>query len=285
MLEKINQRRLVVFIILILCLFSIIQLLLYINNWNTMYNNALEIQKLHPEHNLNLVYFKLDTYNVFMDLMINSRLNIIQLILPIILIIPAIFDLHYLLKSGVFKDLMIRSSYKKVIIKCYLPCIIIPVFLVFTFFISYLFSGSFDIQHTYNDILGKSMNFPWEYKDFSLEFILLFIFNLGVVGFFFINVSLLFINKSKNLLLTVLFSFLTIMAYQIVSEVFMGNLLYDVTGNTLFKNLFSLYNLWIYDGTNLLFTTLYVLGLAVVSTILVYFNFRNRERVVILNEK
>ena len=115
MLEKINQRRLVVFIILILCLFSIIQLLLYINNWNTMYNNALEIQKLHPEHNLNLVYFKLDTYNVFMDLMINSRLNIIQLILPIILIIPAIFDLHYLLKSGVFKDLMIRSSYKKVI--------------------------------------------------------------------------------------------------------------------------------------------------------------------------
>jgi membrane protein len=254
-----------------------------------MYNNALEIQKLHPEHNLNLVYFKLDAYNVFMDLMINSRLNIIQLILPIILIIPAIFDLHYLLKSGVFKDLMIRSSYKKVmvkeIIKCYLPCIIIPVFLIFTFFISYLFSGSFDIQHTYNDILGKSMNFPWEYKDFSLGFILLFIFNLGVIGFFFINVSLLFINKSKNLLLTVLFSFLTIMAYQIVSEVFVGNLLYDITGNTLFKNLFSLYNLWIYDGTNLLFATLYVLVLAVVSTILVYFNFRNREKVVILNEK
>ncbi len=289
MLEKINQKKLVIFIILILCLFSIIQLLLYINNWNTMYNNALEIQKLHPEHNLNLVYFKLDAYNVFMDLMINSRLNIIQLILPIILIIPAIFDLHYLLKSGVFKDLMIRSSYKKVmvkeIIKCYLPCIIIPVFLVFTFFISYLFSGSFDIQHTYNDILGKSMNFPWEYKDFSLGFILLFIFNLGAIGFFFINVSLLFINKSKNLLLTVLFSFLTIMAYQIVSEVFVGNLLYDITGNTLFKNLFSLYNLWIYDGTNLLFATLYVLVLAVVSTILVYFNFRNREKVVILNEK
>ena len=129
------------------------------------------------------------------------------------------------------------------------------------------------------------MNFPWEYKDFSLGFILLFIFNLGVIGFFFINVSLLFINKSKNLLLTVLFSFLTIMAYQIVSEVFVGNLLYDITGNTLFKNLFSLYNLWIYDGTNLLFATLYVLVLAVVSTILVYFNFRNREKVVILNEK
>ena len=289
MLKKINRRKLVIFITFALCIFSVIQLLLYINNWNTMYNNALKIQKLHPEYNLDLVYFKYDTYNVFMDLMINSRLNIIQLILPIILIIPAIFDLHYLLKSGIFKDLVIRSSYKRImfkeIVRCYLPCIIIPIFLLFTFFIAYLFSGSFDISHTYNDILGKSMNFPWEYKDFPLGFILIFIFNLGMIGVFFINVGLLFVNRNKNLLLTVLFSFLTIMAYQIVSEVFIGNLLYDLTGKILFKNLFSLYNLWVYDGTNLLFTTLYVLGLAVVSTIFVYFNFKNREKVVILNEK
>ena len=86
-------------------------------------------------------------------------------------------------------------------------------------------------------------------------------------------------------MLNVLFSFLAIMAFQIISEVFVGNLLYSITNTPLFTNLFSLYNLWCYDGTNLLYVTLYVLGLVIVSTVFVYLNFKNMEKVVILNEK
>lgn len=289
MSKKINRKNLVIFTICCLCVFSIIQLLLYIYEWNTMYANAVKISQLHPEYNLHPTYVKLDTYNVFMDLMINSSINKIQLILPIMVIIPAILDLHSLLKSGIYKDIIIRSDYKKFIFKevtkCYLPCIMIPIFLIFTFLIAYAFSGSLDIQNTYNNILGASMNFPWEYKDFPLLFIILFIFNLGMISIFFINVSLLFVNKNRNLLLNVLFSFLAIMAFQIISEVFVGNLLYSITNIPLFTNLFSLYNLWCYDGINLLYVTLYVLGLVIVSTVFVYLNFKNMEKVVILNEK
>ena len=252
-----------------------------------MYANAVKISKLHPE--LSPVYVKLDVYNVFMDLMINSSINRLQLILPIIVIIPALVDFHSLLKSGIYKDIIIRSNYErfmfKEIAKCYFPCIIIPIFLIFTFLIAYIFSGSFDIQNTYTNILGTAMNFPWEYKDFPLLFVILFIFNLGMISIFFVNVSLLFVNKNRNLLLTILFSFLTIMAFQIISEVFIGNLLYSITNSTLFMNLFSLYNLWCYDGTNLFYVTIYVLFLVIVSTVLVYFSFKNREKVVILNEK
>lgn len=40
-----------------------------------MYANAVKISQLHPEYNLHPTYVKLDTYNVFMDLMINSSIN------------------------------------------------------------------------------------------------------------------------------------------------------------------------------------------------------------------
>lgn len=285
--KRISQKQLIILIICFLCMFGLIELIQYWGDWNNTISIAEKMQEIHPE--LKIDFSKKDTYNVFMDLMMNSHLNLIQLILPIILIIPAILNLHYLLKSGIFKDISIRSNYKKMIfkeiLKCYLPCIIIPIFLLFMFLISYIFSGNFNIKYTYNNILGETMNFPIEYMNYPHIFVFTYIFNLGLIGIFFINVSLLFINKNKNILLTILFSFLTIMAFQIISEVFCGTILAVILKNNLFRNLFSIYNLWVYDGTSLIGVTIYILILVITTSILVYFNFRNKESVVILNEK
>ncbi|MEG1647378.1 MAG: hypothetical protein RR325_01265 [Bacilli bacterium] len=286
-MEKFDRKKVIVLIIIVLFAFGIIELIKYWNDWNSTIETARKIQELHPD--LQIDFTKKDTYNVFMDLMMNSHLNMIQLILPILVIIPAIINLYNLLKSGIFKDLTIRSNYKKVIykeiFKSYIPIIIIPIFLIFMFLLSYLFSGNFNIQYTHDKILGVTMNFPSEYMKYPIQFILIYILNLGLICVFFINVALLFINKNKNFLLTVLFSFLTIMAFQIISEVFLGSLLATFFNNNLFRNLFSIYNLWVYDGTNLFGVTLYVILLMVISAVCVYFNFRNKERVVIDNEK
>ena len=75
------------------------------------------------------------------------------------------------------------------------------------------------------------------------------------------------------------------MAFQIISEVFCGTILAVILKNNLFRNLFSIYNLWVYDGTSLIGVTIYILILVITTSILVYFNFRNKESVVILNEK
>lgn len=272
---------------MVLFMFGTIEFLKYCNDWNSTIETAKKVQDLHPE--LKIDFTKKDAYNVFMDLMMNSNLNMIQLILPILVILPGIINLHNLLKSGIFKDLVIRSNYNKFIskeiLKSYLPAIIIPIFLVFMLLLSYLFSKSFNIQYTYDNILGMTMNFPVEYMQHPVQFILIYILNLFLICIFFINISLLFVNKNKNFLLTILFSFLTVMAFQIISEVFLGSVLATILNNNLFYNLFSIYNLWVYDGTNLFGVTLYVIILVVISTVFVYLSFKNMEKVVIANEK
>jgi hypothetical protein len=231
-----------------------------------MIDIAQKVQASNPD--MVMDFTKKDTYNVFIDLLRNSNLSILQLIFPIIVIIPAIWNLYNLLKSGIYKDIIIRSDYKKFIkkemLKCYYPIFIIP---------------------TFNFILGTSMNFPFRYMHNPNLFLFVYIFNLLLIAIFFINISLIFINKNKNFLLTVLFSFLTIISYQIISEVFVGTLLAIIFDNVIFRNLFSIYNLWLYDGTSLIGVTVYVIILVLVSSVFVYFSFKDKEKVVIDNEK
>jgi hypothetical protein len=252
-----------------------------------MIDIAQKVQASNPD--MVMDFTKKDTYNVFIDLLRNSNLSILQLIFPIIVIIPAIWNLYNLLKSGIYKDIIIRSDYKKFIkkemLKCYYPIFIIPIFLIFILFLSYLFSRSWDIDYTFNFILGTSMNFPFRYMHNPNLFLFVYIFNLLLIAIFFINISLIFINKNKNFLLTVLFSFLTIISYQIISEVFVGTLLAIIFDNVIFRNLFSIYNLWLYDGTSLIGVTVYVIILVLVSSVFVYFSFKDKEKVVIDNEK
>lgn len=287
MLKKISNKNIIIFLLIILFIFGILEFIKYCQDWNNMIDIAQKVQASNPD--MVMDFTKKDTYNVFMDLLRNSNLSILQLIFPIIVIIPAIWQLYNLLKSGIYRDIIIRSDYKKFIkkeiLKCYYPIFIIPIFLIFILFLSYLFSRSWDINYTFNFILGTSMNFPFQYMHNPNLFLFVYIFNLLLIAIFFINISLIFINKNKNFLLTVLFSFLTIISYQIISEVFVGTLLAIIFDNVIFRNLFSIYNLWLYDGTSLIGVTIYVIILVLVSSVFVYFSFKDKEKVVIANEK
>lgn len=287
MLKKISNKNIIIFLLIILFIFGILEFIKYCQDWNNMIDIAQKVQASNPD--MVMDFTKKDTYNVFIDLLRNSNLSILQLIFPIIVIIPAIWNLYNLLKSGIYKDIIIRSDYKKFIkkemLKCYYPIFIIPIFLIFILFLSYLFSRSWDIDYTFNFILGTSMNFPFRYMHNPNLFLFVYIFNLLLIAIFFINISLIFINKNKNFLLTVLFSFLTIISYQIISEVFVGTLLAIIFDNVIFRNLFSIYNLWLYDGTSLIGVTVYVIILVLVSSVFVYFSFKDKEKVVIDNEK
>lgn len=274
-------------IIATLIVISIIIAIQYNAEWLKLIEAAKNYQSNHAD--VQFDFNKKDTFNVFMDLLMNTNLSFIKICLPILIIIPALNRIHARFKSGIYKDFILRMGYKKYMVKeifnSYLSSLISPMFLLFLLLLAFLFSGHFDIQYTYNNLLGISMNFPVKYMNHPVLFVGILILNIWFISIFFINVSLLLVSKTKNFLLTTLLAFLTITAFQIITEVFLGGFLVTITGNKLYWNLFSLYNLWVYDGTDLIITSTYVLVLVLISTYMVYHYYRKKERVAIENEK
>lgn len=287
MIKLIRENKIMILMIIVLGIITTDAFISYARYWDDLTSSYAILNELHP--GLNYDTTKIDVYNAFVDIITNSKLNMLQLILPIIVIIPSLYNFFLLLKSGFFKDILLRKSYNKFmfkeILKSYISSFIIPIILIFLFSLVSIHFKNFDINYTYNNILGSAMMISEKYLEIPGLFIMCYIFNLWLISIFFINVGLIFINKNKNFILMVLFSFLSIMTFQIIFEVFLGMFLSNLFNNYLFLNLFSIYNLWVYSNTDLLGVTIYVISLVIISSIMVYLTFKNKEKVVIENEK
>ena len=236
-------------------------------------------------------YAMIDGYNfsdfrvVYFD--IQTCTGISMLIFPLILIAIVIDRWHQLFKNGNIKNYLTRISYKKlkrkVISSVALTSLLYPAILLVYLIISLILSAggtehltkmSFDTLFDYN-----------LYRYFPLYFILHSIL-LYIAGFATSQFALLFLNKVKNKILTVVFSYCAylltcfLLAYgvDVLIQVF-----FDTSINTWYINYFQIWyplpqiNYGLYLISNIIFCS--VLSLVIKKM------YKKKEKVLMTNEK
>lgn len=271
--------------ILILIIGALVALMLFeyfndVSKWNENVIYTAIFNKNYPEHARELI--KLNPTGYFWEKINNGILSYIYIILPLIMLIPGVYSMYTFIKSGIFKDIALRKKYKiffsRELIYSYLPTLIVPIILGFLLFLGYLYTGKHEIT------ADSSFSSYYLGNGFLLYFFM--ILNLCLVSIFFINVGLLVNLKTKNFALTVVFSILIITAYQIISEVFIGLAMVSIFDNVIFANVFSIYNLWHYDGgVTPIMAFAHVSILSIISTSLVIYKYKNLSKVVAEYEK
>lgn len=232
---------------------------------------------------------KIDTISLYFNYVMNGKISVLQLIAPLFIAIPAIYFFHRKLKSGYIKNELTRMGYKKymkkTIIGSYKYCLIMPIFILFMFFLAYLQSGHFDIKQTFREYEGG----PYIDKQYIMmlpQFLTVYVTTIILHSIFWIHLGFIITKKSKNFLITIVSFFLSYIAIFIVCEIFIGGFLLSSFFHL--KNVMSyvtLSSIWIYDGIHYLWIMpLFGLVLVLLSGIVVYFMYRHKEDVILENE-
>lgn len=226
-------------------------------------------------------------YHLFAD----KNLYFLEVLAPLFIIIPAVYQFHSELNTGTIKNYLTRIGYKKYLIKSYLKAIskiwILPAFMIVMIFICCIYSKNFNIgsgKEYYGYLVGSPNP---KYSSVLFSFLSVYFINLAIHSILYVNLGLLYCKKYSNFLISTILSYLSFIALDIIVEVFIGNLLlskilniHNVTDSL------NLFNIWIYDNVvSLSFMIIYSLILVTLAFISLIFTYKNKECVIIECEK
>lgn len=234
-------------------------------------------------------FIKIDTFTVFFNIIGFQDIRLLQVFAPLFVIIVSIWDFNMRLKSGFFKNILTRKKYidyiKEETAKAWKYSLLIPVFLLFLFICSLILSGNFNINETIKEYPGY-LFISSNLVKILPYFMFTFFATLIMHGIFWVNIGLIVSKKSRSLVGAIVASFLVFITMMIVSEVFVGGLLFNqILGIKVATFYFNFASIWTYEGISKIYLVLlYGVFLATSSSYFVYMTYKNEEEVVILNE-
>ena len=234
-MKLIKKNKILIIIILIFGLFGFFAIFEYVNWWN-QYEATVEYKKnecLTTKDKEYLKYCEMiktspelkqqDTVNLYFDLLATNSMRFFQIVSPLLVATAAVYSFHNKLKSGFVKNILSRKSYKsfmiKNIIRSWRYAIIIPIFLLILFGLSFLISGHFNFYDTLKN-WDKTPYVSLKHLQNTGLFIFVYISNFILHSIFSINLFYIVTKKSKNFALTIICFLISYIGIYIVQEVF-----------------------------------------------------------------
>lgn len=219
---------------------------------------------------------------VYIDIIQESYLSFMMFIPPILVMYFGLKKIYNILSSGfVLYIVNTREKYKsfikREIKKCYNYAFIIPLLYLI------IVLGCGLITNFENTLSLDGIDHNAYNISFNSQFVLIFLtfINLFLADSFYISIGLLTMNKKRNFLLNILFSYLIIVIISVILELGLGHMLSLITGKAVFANLFNFYNIWYpSDCGNILFITIYLSALNIISIILVKNLYKKEEKIL-----
>lgn len=232
---------------------------------------------------------KEDAISLYFKINYNYFANSLLILGPLLLILLGINKFHTDFSSGNIKNYLTRTTLKDYRKKIYFNSLkyafIIPSCLLIIFLICcFLTKFNFTIE---NSVKEEAIYDIWNYKNFPL-YLFVHCTILYFMSIFYCNLSYIFLNKSKSKLLAAIFSFIAFF----ITVIFVYVIIYSLILNKMFglSNLMNYFNIFdffrIYTKyVNYLGILIVAISLAIISYITVALIYRNKEKVIIDNEK
>lgn len=298
MVEKLKLKEdnlLLIIISLFLIIFILVNLILqqkgnkYIFTHNEIYSVCNDA-KYFSDLKCKDIKSKSDPLIRYYQLINDTSFQSIIYFAPLLVIIPSAIIIHRNMKNGYMKNVLTRTNYsnyiKSVIKKTIKFSGILPLFILTMLFISGILCRNFSYG-THKEMFGYFTSPSIEFYGKIPQFLLLYIFNMLLFSMFYMNLTYICAKKSSNVFVTIIYTYLCYFVVDIIGEVFVGGLLFaQILNYKGVSDYLNLLNIWTYfDIHNLLYLCIYPILLVLVSGIAVYFLYRKRERILILNEK
>lgn len=194
--------------------------------------------------------------------------RIFMLTCPLLIMFLSTNNFHKIYHSGMLSQFCERENYEK-----YMKNKIIKIYLSNSFVYSFYILLMLILCFTLFKGTKIHMNMPLDIGTFAFVSVI----NSILLSIFIINIALITTRYTKKNAIKLIVSYLTFIAYAIVSEVLIGGLMEQVIPGSM--NSFSVFNLVVLDG-NIYITVTYAIIITIISTLIVYLSYKNKEKVL-----
>lgn len=208
------------------------------------------------------------------------------IVVLLLLILPAGYYITKYLKNRIIVSennrLQYKDAIKKVFKNAYAVAFIMPLVMGVLFLISVLYTKSFAVL----DFEWGSVMWSESTVSNPLVFIVSYLFNYLLISIVYVNCVLIVARKCHNYILTTVLSFLTILGVELFLEVVVNGIICFHLLHTGVGTIFSILNPMAFnDSYGILPLLIFSLIMCLTSFILVYFSYKNKEKLVIDCEK
>lgn len=224
---------------------------------------------------------KRDTLTTFNEILNDSEYSFIYfLAVPFLIIMSSMYEISKRFKSGEIKNRLTRESYnsyiKDVFKNSYKSVLLWPLITIYVLIFSYMISGTFEVS-------TESIAFTKEILSHPALFIISYLLNTILMSIFYINIGLFLVPENRSYLVTVIETIMVYFGITLTNTFFIiGFLLKGFENREKYFDFFDMYN---YRERELIPFNLLCLGVAFISSLVVYLKYRNKEKIVIKLEK
>ena len=227
---------------------------------------------------------KLDTITLTCEIVENTLFSTMQLISPLLVLLAFIGTIHSEFSSGMVKNYLLREEYKsyfknlyKVIAKV---SFILPLSLVLIFVVSMLLTKfNFNLAN-----VDPNLAESWKYNNFIVYGLIVCIIQF-FMSVFYCNIGLYCCTKNKNKLVSIFMGYVLFLILNIL--IYVGLYCYIIKNFIgLTANLTEYFNItgyWFFDFglSSCLIVVLISIFLSIVSSLVIYYFYKNKERFII----
>lgn len=203
-------------------------------------------------------------------------------LIPFLVITSSLYNISKKFKNQDIKNHLTRESYnkyiKEIFLDSYKSVFIWPMITILLFIFSYIISnGSFEIIDT-------NSSFSYEILSNPVAFMLSNLLNTIFMSFFWTNIALLIVPDTRNYIVSVLESIMIYFGIALTNTFFVILLISKILNKDVEKYLDFL-DVYTYNNRNLLSFNILCLSVALISGLLVYLKYKNKEKIIMKLER
>lgn len=211
-----------------------------------------------------------------------SLCTVFYFLIPFLVITSSLYNISKKFKNQDIKNHLTRESYnkyiKKILLDSYKSVFIWPMITILLFMFSYIISnGSFEIIDT-------NSSFSYEILSKPVVFMLSNLLNTIFMSFFWTNIALLIVPDTRNYIVSVLESIMIYFGIALTNTFFVILLISKILNKDVEKYLDFL-DVYTYNNRNLLSFNILCLSIALISGLLVYLKYKNKEKIIMKLER
>lgn len=211
-----------------------------------------------------------------------SLCTVFYFLIPFLVITSSLYNISKKFKNQDIKNHLTRESYnkyiKEIFLDSYKSVFIWPMITILLFMFSYIISnGSFEIIDT-------NSSFSYEILSNPVAFMLSNLLNTIFMSFFWTNIALLIVPDTRNYIVSVLESIMIYFGIALTNTFFVILLISKILNKDVEKYLDFL-DVYTYNNRELIPFNILCLSIALISGLLVYLKYKNKEKIIMKLER
>lgn len=232
--------------------------------------------------------YTLDTLTIMNEVIGTDIFLVFMIVAPTLVMFLGSYIANKKFRAIQIKNHLTRQSYNKYMLEIfkdsYIYALFLPIVVIFLFIFAYLISGHFDYSY------ALSMNistFPLIFLKHPIIFMFCYLINLVFMSIFYINIAMIFIRNNKNYIVSLIegsltYYFLCFINTFVIAGIILERI-FNVHGADQYFNFLDMFQY--HDIKSLTLFTILCFITSLVSTIIVYNIYKNKENTILALEQ